>query len=211
MKTIKAVIIDDEKHALDSLKALIEIYCPTIDIIGTSFNIQDGKQIIEKLNPDLVFLDISIGEHTGFELLLELQTITFELIFTTAFSEFALKAFRFNALDYLLKPIDPNELKTAVKKVEASTNKDNLQQQLTQLVKTFQSNKPQQLTVRTKSEIHFLPFEEILHVEGSANYVTFYLEDGRKITASKGLKYFENQLPNNDLSLIHISEPTRPY
>ncbi len=195
MKLLKAIIIDDERHARESLNSLVELYCPEVKIIADASDIHDGKQLIEKLIPDLVFLDISIGEETGFDLLENLGSFNFQLIFTTAFSEYAIKAFRVNALDYLLKPIEPSQLQSAIHKVKQTTNQNQLQHQLTNLVQSFSTKSNNQISISTLEGIIFLETEKITHVNGSGNYSTFYMIDGEKIMASKSLSHYESLLP----------------
>lgn len=205
MNTIKAIIIDDEKHARESLSGLLKLYCPNVEIIGEADNILEGKKVIQTKNPTLVFLDISIGEKTGFELLEELLPIKFNLIFTTAFSEYALQAFRVNALDYLLKPIDPQQLIAAIEKVKQNTNAVQLQDQLMHLAKNLSNSSPQQIMISNTNTMTFLEVDDIVHIEGSANYSTFYLTNDNPITASKGLKYFESILPADCFFRSHQS------
>lgn len=203
--TIKAIIIDDEKHARESLQSLIELYCPSVKIIAEAADIHLGKKIIEHLQPDLVFLDISIGKETGFELLEKIQPINFYLIFTTAFSQYALNAFRVNALDYLLKPIVPSQLKSAIKKINQPNQSNQLELQLTQLAKLLHSPSLEQIAISTTDGITFLEVDKIIHIKGSANYSTFYTEDGESLVASKSLKKFESLLPDQYFYRSHQS------
>ncbi|MFK7771535.1 MAG: LytR/AlgR family response regulator transcription factor [Saprospiraceae bacterium] len=205
MKTIRTIIIDDEKHARESISKLLELYCPNIEVIGEAANIIEGKRIIEEMNPALVFLDISIGENTGFELLEELLPIKFHLIFTTAFSEYALKAFRVNALDYLLKPIEPSQLQVAVKKIKQDDNMDQLQQQLKFLTQNLTPKPNKQIAISNINSTTFLNIDNIVHIEGSANYSTFHIINEDSITASKGLKHFASMLPMDCFFRSHQS------
>ncbi len=205
MNTIKSIIIDDEKHARESLSCLLKLYCPNVEIIGEADNILVGKKMIKQTQPDLVFLDISIGENTGFELLEALIPINFNLIFTTAFTEYALQAFRVNAIDYLLKPIDPTQLKTAVEKVIQNNNSHQLQIQLMNLAKNLSPTSSQQIMISNTNAMTFLEINDIVHIEGSANYSTFYLIKENPIIASKGLKHFESILPSDCFYRSHQS------
>ncbi len=205
MKKLNAIIVDDEKHARESLTALLELYCPEVNVIAKAANIAEGKKMIESLTPDVVFLDIAIGEDNGFDLVELLSPISFQLIFTTAFSDFALKAFRVNAIDYLLKPIDPEQLTAAVTKAHQNKNPIQLQEQLTHLFDSLQSKQTKKIAISTLEGVTFVEVEHIVHVSGSGNYSTFHLETGNSIMASKSLKYFETLLPEGKFFRSHQS------
>ncbi len=205
MKIIEAIIIDDEKHARESLNALVDLYCPNVKIIGDAANIIEGQRLIENLEPDLVFLDIAIGEDSGFDLIDILKPINFQLIFTTAHSEFAIQAFRVNALDYLLKPIEPDQLKAAIKKVKRTANSNQLQSQLNHLTRSLSSQSYSQIAISSLEGIIFVEIEKIVHVNGSGNYTTFHLEGGEKIVASKNLGHYESILTDDNFFRCHQS------
>ena len=205
MKTINAIIVDDEKHVRESLSSLLKIYCPEVNLLGDAGNLEDAKLAIEKLNPDLVFLDIAIGEENGFDLIEELKPVNFQVIFTTAFSEYALKAFRVNAIDYLLKPIDPTDLKAALQKVSNNSNTNQIQEQLTNLFESIQTQKVEKIGLSSLDGITFIELDQIVYIVGSGNYSTFYLLNGEKITSSKSLKHFEDILPKSNFYRSHQS------
>lgn len=205
MKPLTALIIDDERHAREGLSTLLELYCPNVQIIGDADNIDDGIHLIRKLNPEMVFLDIEIGEQTGFQLLDQLPSITFQLVFTTAYSEFAIKAFRYHAIDYLLKPIQPNQLIAAVEKARQSSQTKQIQQQIEALRQAIDSGQAEKVIVPTMEGLNFIKVDSIIHVEGSANYSTFYTNNGDKIMASKNLKYYEDLLPSDLFYRVHQS------
>lgn len=205
MKAITALIIDDEKHARQALSALLELYCPDVQVQADADNIKDGILLIRKHDPDLVFLDIQIGEENGFQLLDQLPSISFQLIFTTAFSEFAIKAFRYHAIDYLLKPIQPSQLIAAVEKAGQSSQTRHLQLQLNELQQALNSGKQEKIIIPTMEGLYFIKIEAIIHVVGDASYSTFYLENGDAIMASKNLKYYEDLLPSVIFYRVHQS------
>lgn len=205
MKTINAIIIDDEKHARESLQELLKLYCPSIHVLATSSNIQQGKLLIENQSPDLVFLDISIGEETGFDLLKTLNEINFQIIFITAFSNHALKAFRVNALDYLLKPIDPIELKSAVGKALQSFLSHQFQSQINYLTQSLKYQEVSQIAIAHSDGVTYLEISNIVHIEGNANYSTFFSQEGETLMASKSLKHFEAILPSRNFFRCHQS------
>lgn len=205
MKTIKAIIIDDEKNAQECLNSLVALYCPQVKIIGIASDIQQGKNLLKKNHPDLVFLDISIGSDTGFDLLECLDSFTFQIIFTTAHSEFAHHAFRVNAIDYLLKPIDPKHLITAVEKAQKITQTFLLEQQLQTLTRSLTPKHPKRITISTVEGFTFLETDHIIRLEGSGNYTTFYLTKNEKTISSKSLRYYENLLPVDCFFRCHQS------
>lgn len=205
MKTVKAIIVDDELHARESLSSLIEIYCPEVNILETASNLKEAKLKIEALKPDLLFLDIAIGEDNGFDLVEALSPVDFQIIFTTAFSEFALKAFQVNAIDYLLKPIDPAFLKAGIEKVKSQNSNDKMQEQLTNLFQSMQSQKIKKIAINSLEGVAFIEVQKIAHIVGSGNYSTFHFLNGEKITSSKSLKHFEKILPENTFFRSHQS------
>lgn len=205
MKTVKAIIVDDELHARESLASLLEIYCPEVNILETASNLTEAKLKIETLKPDLLFLDIAIGEDNGFDLVDALSPVDFQIIFTTAFSEFALKAFQVNAIDYLLKPINPALLKTGIEKVKSQNNRHQMQEQLTNLVQSIQSEKIKKIAINSLEGVAFIEVQKIVHIVGSGNYSTFHFLNGEKITSSKSLKHFEKILLANTFFRSHQS------
>ena len=205
MTQLSAIIIDDEQHARQGLATLLELYCPQIHIAGDANTIDKGIALIRQWAPDVVFLDIQIGEQNGFQLLDQLKQINFQLIFTTAYSEFAIKAFRYHAVDYLLKPIQPQQLAAAVEKAGQSSRTGKLERQLGELLHTLKSGKQEKVVVPTLEGLNYLSVDSIVHVAGSANYSTFHLDNGEKVMASKNLKYYEELLPEDTFFRAHQS------
>ena len=203
MKPITAIIIDDEKHARESLFSLLDLYCPEVQVLAFADNIEEGKSLIEKSKPHVVFLDINIGEKTGFDLLSNLDNKNFQLIFITAYSEYAVNAFQANAIDYLLKPIAPSLLKKAVEKAQNSIQKNLNDIEL--LFQSLQNQKKNRISISTTEGISFIELEQVTQVSGSGNYSTFFLQSGEKILASKGLKHYERILPSNIFFRSHQS------
>lgn len=201
MNQLEAIIIDDEKHARESLSTLLELYCPQVKVLAEAATIQEGIQTIQRLNPTIVFLDIAIGEDTGFDLLNKLQPIDFKLIFATAFNNYALKAFKENAIDYLLKPINPQELIRAIKKVQEAYPAN----QGPPFLQTAATKPTSKIAIHSIEGITFLKTSQIIHVNGNGNYSTFFSIEGDKIIASKNLKHFELLLPKDDFFRSHQS------
>ena len=202
---MNALIIDDEPHAVEALKAMIELYCPEVNVYNTASSFVQALKSIKTKQPDLVFLDITIGNESGFEFLECLSNVSFPVIFTTAHSKYASQAFRVNALDYLVKPIVPDELQEAVQKVKSHkvlrdlSNKDNS----TDSIHSNSSN--QQLAVYTHDGISFLNYNNILHLTGSGNYTTFHLDSSETILVSKNLGHFAKILPSKLFYRSHQS------
>lgn len=208
MNKIRTLIIDDESNGRDILVALLEKFCPSLDILGTAENADVARELIDSLKPQLVFLDINMPGKTGFELLQQFESIDFEVIFVTAHDNFALKAFKFSAIDYILKPIDLEDLKTAVKKAEeklAFKGKPNERyNEFLNNIKNIQ-NPFDKLGLATRDGLIFIKISDIIRCESDVNYTWFYLEKGEKILASKTLKDFEEMLDEYNFYRIHKS------
>ncbi len=197
MKSITAILIDDEISALKGLQQKVSKLFPAIQILNTFQQPEKAIDFLSTTSPDIVFLDIQMPRFTGFELLSELKTIDFQLIFVTAYNEFALEALKASAIDYLLKPIDETDLKSAISKAidkiqqkQGALQQSKLIELLTQTI--TQNNK---IIIPTGKGISFIPYEEILHVEGYDGYTKFHLINDEVITSSYNLGKFEKKLP----------------
>jgi two-component system, LytTR family, response regulator len=197
---IRAIIIDDIPEARTVLKSDLENYCVNIEVIGEAEGVVSGAKLIKESNPDLVFLDIQMQDGTGFDLLEILPNKNFKLIFTTASDEYAVKAFKFSAVDYLLKPIDPDELMDAVSKVE---QQDQSTDRIALLKENF--NQPKRLALNTLDKIHIVEVAEILRCESHINYTMFYFLDGTKLLVTKTLKEFDKLLTDHHFIRVHQS------
>lgn len=197
---IRAVIIDDIPEARKVLQADLENYCVNIQVVGEAEGVVSGAKIINELKPDLVFLDIQMQDGTGFDLLEILPDPNFKLIFTTASDEYAVKAFKFSAVDYLLKPIDPDELMDAVSKVE---QQDQPTDRIGLLRENF--NQPKRIALNTLDKIHIVEVGEILRCESNVNYTQFYFTDGSKLLVTKTLKEFDKLLSDHYFIRVHQS------
>ena len=214
-KRIRAVIIDDETNAREALTNLLRLICPEVDICGEAKNAELGIEIINKEKPNLIFLDIQMPGKTGFDLLASFDKIDFGVIFTTAYQEYAIRAFRFSAIDYLLKPVDPDELQAAVEKVNVQIAGVNpaqieiLQQQLdsTQSLKLIQRkrNDHQRIALPTAEGIHFVEMTDIVQCESLGSYTKFHLVKGQPIVVSRLLKEYEEILDNYYFFRVHQS------
>jgi two-component system LytT family response regulator len=205
---IKAVLIDDEKHNLDNLRELLNTYCPLVNICDTASNAEDGKTIILKNQPELVFLDIQMPWKNGFDLLKELNNHDFEVIFVTAHDQYAIKALRFAAVDYLLKPIDINELQSAVDRAikKYSLKAQNRQlENLISFLKSQQNKDEQRIALTTMKETRFVKTNEIIRCESSNNYSTFTLQDNEELLVCKPIYEFEEILKDYGFIRCHQS------
>ncbi|HVV56607.1 MAG TPA: LytTR family DNA-binding domain-containing protein [Mucilaginibacter sp.] len=205
---IKAVIIDDEQHCTDRLASLLDRYCrQSISLEGSYGSVEEGLQGIAETQPDLVFLDIQLGELTGFDLLGRLPEIGFEVIFTTAYDSYAIKAFKFSAVDYLLKPIDPDDLLQAVGKLQKVMYTHELSAKFDTLLHNLKngSGVSKRITIPTAKGLVFVPVSDIVRCEADINYTTVYLKDKQQIVVAKTLKEFEEMLSEHNFFRVHNS------
>lgn len=202
---IKTLIVEDEQKSRDMLAAIIRKNCPELEIVGLGSGVSEGVNLIKTLNPELVFLDISMPDGSGFDLLEKVQGHKFELIFATASDQHAIKAIKYSACDYLLKPIDIEELKEAVAKVvtkkNSSPNMENLQF-LIQHLKRADENF-QKITLPTGNAYEIVNVKDIVRCEADGSYTNFYISDKRKLMISVGLKHYEELLPESDFIRVH--------
>ncbi|TLV00767.1 LytR/AlgR family response regulator transcription factor [Dyadobacter luticola] len=214
-QTLRAVIIDDETNAREALTNLLRIICPEVEVCGEAKNADQGIELIGKEKPDLVFLDIQMPGKTGFDLLASFEKVDFGVIFTTAYQEYAIRAFRFSAIDYLLKPIDPDELRAAVDKFKSQAGSINPQQiQILQehldpakaprLIER-KRNDNQRIALPTAEGIHFVQMTEIIQCESLGSYTKFHLVKGPAIVVSRLLKEYEEILDNFYFFRVHQS------
>ena len=205
---IKTIIVDDEVNAREFLEKLLLRYFPDkFLILANCESVDDARAAIDKFNPELVFLDIQMPNKNGFELIKELQTINFEIIFTTAHSEFAIDAVKCSALDYLLKPINYIDLLETVKKYEAKSNKASQQDKLMLLLENIDtgSGEFKKIAFPTESGYELVKTNSILYCEAESNYCKIVCLDGKSITLSKTLKHIEELLPKSIFQRIHRS------
>ncbi|QNR84981.1 response regulator transcription factor [Pedobacter riviphilus] len=205
---IRAVIIDDEKNNIENMVSLLRKHELPVAIIGSATNADDAISTIVATNPDLLFLDIQMPEKNGFDVLKALPHYQFEVIFVTAFDQYGIQAVKFSAIDYLLKPVNPEELKTSILKVEAKLNqrKQNFQlENLMELIKNKDAKKDHKLALASTKEIRFVHTDEIIRCESSNTYTQFYLADGKNIMVSKPIFEYEEMLGNYDFIRCHQS------
>lgn len=202
---LKAVIIDDDQSNLNALSEKLLKHCPQINIIDRCDNAQDGIKVIDDLKPDIVFLDIEMPVMNGFVMLQHLSYRKFELIFVTAYDHYAIKAIRYSALDYLVKPVEIEELKAAVSKAEANRGNRSSHLQLELLLEQLHKKQPRRITIPTIDGLRFISIDDIIYLEASNNYTNIYLSANQKFLVSRTLKDFEEMLPPEIFLRIHHS------
>ncbi len=202
---MKAVVVDDEYAARESLHELLKEYCNTVEIIGEADAVEAGKKVIEEKKPELVFLDINLIDGTGFQILERLKNRNFQLIFVTAYEEFAIKAFKFSALDYILKPVDPDELINAVERAEKNIENENLNLKLMAFFDHYKNkdNNAEKIVLTTAEKVYLVEMKNIIRCQSDRNYTHFHIANRGKITVSKTLKDFEELLCTYNFFRIH--------
>lgn len=193
---LKAIIIDDEEGARITLSSLIKEYAPDVEVIAQCSNVPDGVLAINKNNPDIVFLDIEMPEYNGFELLDFFKEIHFEIIFVTAYSQYAIKAFEVSAVDYLLKPVEIESLKNAVEKAKLKRSQANIMQRLDLMKNTYKGEEVKKIALPMSDGLLFVDVNEIIFFEADRAYTHVFLKNGSKITVSKAMRVFEDVLNN---------------
>ncbi len=204
---IKAIIIEDELKSREALRGLLERYCKDVDILAEADGYKSGIQAIKDHNTDMIFLDIQMPDGSGFKLLEDLGEINFEIIFTTAYDQFAIKAIKYSALDYLLKPIIPEELISAIEKVSQKKKKGSLNKNVNVLLNNIKdkADEPRKIILSTSEKIHVVNIEEIIRCESDNYYTRFFFTDGSKLLISKTLKENEELLSEHNFIRPHKS------
>lgn len=204
---IRAVIIDDEPNNVAALHKLLQDYCPTVTVTGTADDLKTARTLLLQEEPDLVFLDIEMPYGNAFELLNQLKPVHFEIIFVTAFDNYAINAIKYSALDYLLKPVNIKELQTAVEKAVERIRTKNISKRIDTLLFNMQSPKTtsRRLALPTIDGFVFMDTEEFTRLEANNNYTNIYLKNKTKILIAKPLKEFEDLLDDKQFSRIHHS------
>lgn len=208
---ITALLIDDDNNLRNGMRGLLSMYAPDITILGEADSVRTGTAAIEKYRPNVVFLDIQLGDGTGFDILEQLSqkngSIALHVVFITAHEEYALKAFRFSALDYLLKPVDPEDLKKVIEKIKKVLNvNDNfahidlLLENIRKKVDTFK-----RIALSTSDGIHLFDVSDIIRLESQDNYTKFFIKDNKPVLISKTLKEYEDLLSGQGFERIHQS------
>ena len=204
---LNVLIIEDEVHSRETLKTLLMDYCEDVNVMGMTGSLEEAVALINELHPELVFLDIELQTGTGFDVLNQVGQRNFEVIFTTAFEQYALKAIKFSSIDYLLKPIDLDELHEALQK--ARQKKDQLQtsRQLDLLLKNIgnKSDQKRKICLSTADGLEFIKVRNIIYCEANGSYTDFHIKPDIKLIVSKNLKEYEQMLVDYDFMRVHNS------
>jgi len=204
---IKAVIVEDEPNNVIILEGMLQDFCPNVSVSGTAGNAHKAEALIREMKPDLVFMDVEMPYGSGFDVLDKLKPVSFEVIFITAFNDYTLKAFRYSALDYLLKPINIAELQEAVSKVERNMQLKNIGQRLDGFLDNMKklSSDMAKIGLPGKNGIVFVPVAEIVRIEANRGYTHIFIKDKSKITSSKNISEYEALLPGHKFYRVHHS------
>ncbi|MEO6882667.1 MAG: LytTR family DNA-binding domain-containing protein [Bacteroidia bacterium] len=198
-----ALIVDDEDLGRSALAHLIKKHCPEITSIVEAKSVKESLEILKKTHVDVVFLDIEMPGGSGFSLLEKLENYTFSVIFTTAYNQYAIRAFKFSAVDYLLKPIDADELKNAIKKIEKKTDSKQLNESVKYLLNTYNLPIVSKIALPTQIGLEFIEIKNIIRCEADGKYTICILTSGKKIISTRSLKDFEELLVPNNFFRIH--------
>jgi two-component system LytT family response regulator len=205
---IKAIIVDDEPRARESLKMILEKFFSQVALAGEASGVEEAYDLILNVKPNTVFLDIRMPDGTGFDLLKRFKQIDFKVVFVTAYEEHAMEAIKFSAFDYLLKPINTNELRSALEKLEESLGqKEDMNLKLKALIDNLESTgqSKKKIVLKTSNSIHLVALSNIVRCEADSNYTWVYFDNQPKILISKPLKYFEDMLQEYGFIRVHQS------
>jgi len=201
---ISAIIIDDEPGNIDVLKKMVTDFCKGIEISGTASSVDEGITVIRERKPDLVFLDIEMPGKNAFDLIDYLSPVGFEIIFVTAFEHYALKAFRYSAIDYLLKPVNIQELREAVEKARMRIKERNFQDRLDNFF-NIERKKENKIAIQLNDGYSFINYDNIVCCSSEGTYTAIFLVNGGKLLSSNNLKHFSDLLPEDVFCRIHHS------
>lgn len=216
---LKAVIVDDELDAIESVKLLLNENFPDINIAGTAQSVCDAEVVITASNPDIVFLDIEMPDGNGFDVLERIPNRDFNVIFITAYNQYAIKAFKYSAIDYILKPIDINDFIKAVGKASVGEGlAPRVEDKIDVLLENINGTKPEKIALSTAESIEFVKISEIIQIEAEGSYSTLKFVDQTELVVSKNLGEFESLLEDHPfyrphqshlINLQHVKKVTR--
>lgn len=204
---IKCVLVDDETNALEMMEWLLKTYCPQAEIAAMCNTAEKGIEAINRYKPDVVFLDIEMPRMNGFDMLEQVKNLSFEIVFCTAYDQFAIKAFKYAALNYLLKPVDPDDLKITMQRIEEKKTIPSKEQfaLLLQHINRPPKLTPSRIALTTGEGLIFVATGDILYCKAESNYTNVVLTGGRKITVSRVLKELDETLSGIDFYRVHSS------
>lgn len=200
---VTAVIIDDQQQCVDALSALLKLHCSGINVIGSALSGSEGMELLRRESPQLVFLDVEMQDMTGFDMLLQIPNIPFHIIFTTAFDKYAIQAIRFNAFDYLLKPVRKDELIAAVERIASASPASS--QQINQLKETQQKVPINKIALTTSDGLEYVKLEDIIYCLAEGSYTTVFLSDGSQLLVSKSIGKLDDLIDGNGFYRTHNS------
>ena len=200
---IKSIIVDDEKHGRENLAGILEQHCPEVIVLGEADSVMNAISLIKNKNPDLVFLDIEMPKANGFQLLEHFKDFSFEVIFVTAYDNYAIKAIRFSAADYILKPINYNDLKVAVDKVAHRIRLKEENERVKQLYRNIKYPANPRIGLPTSDRIEFVEVHKIIRCQGEGNYTHFYFQENKHLLVAKTLVEFEDLLQEYSFIRVH--------
>ena len=204
---MKILIADDEKNVREALAEMIQLYCSDVTIVASTHNVSTTIESINKHHPDVILLDIDLKDGTGFDVLKQYKTPTFKVVFITAFQQYALEAFRFSAMDYLLKPVDPDLFVQAINKVSETIDKEKLSLKIESFLYNMDaiSKGDKKIILKTSDNIHVVNVKDIMYCEADHSYTNFYLADRSRIMVSKTLGEYDELLSAHNFIRIHQS------
>lgn len=202
-----AIIVDDIDNSRVTLAHDLKEYCPRIYIVGEANSVETAIIEIENKQPEVVFLDIQLGDGTGFDILERLPEINFQVIFTTALDSYGIRAIKFSALDYLLKPIDPDELIAAVGKLKKNTKTKDVESSINLLLENIKDIQPdtKRIALSSADKVHMVHIKDIIRCESQGSYTIFYLMNGEQLVVTKNLKEYEQLLDEHSFIRVHHS------
>ena len=204
---IRCILVDDEPKALEMMEWLLKTYCPEVQILAMCHSAEEGIEAINKHHPDVVFLDIEMPRMNGFDMLEQFDRLTFDVVFCTAYDQFAIRAFKYSALNYLLKPVDPDDLKATIDRIserKAIPTREQFEL-LLQHIHQPSRQTPQRIALTTGDGMIFVPTSDIIYCEAESNYTKVVLTSGKKIVVSKVLKDIDEALNGPDFCRVHSS------
>jgi two-component system, LytTR family, response regulator len=205
---ISTVIIDDEIAAREGIREMLKLFCTGVKVVGEGADVESGIEAIKRHNPQLVLLDIKMPDGSGFDLIRRLMPVKFRIIFISAYEEYAFKAFKVNALDYLTKPIDAAELQNAIDKATSVIENEDINERLKKMLSDyikFQVPENRKIILKTSETIHVVDIDTIVRCESDRNYTAFHLEDKTKILMSKTIKDYSDLLEQHNFYRVHHS------
>lgn len=203
---IRCILVDDESNSLEMMEWLLQTYCPEVKVEALCNSAESGMQAIAKYRPDVVFLDIEMPHMNGFDMLEQFDKLYFDVVFCTAYDQFAIKAFKYSALNYLLKPVDPDDLKETIRRIQAKQAIPTREQLelLISGIRTTQKQTVNRIALTTSDGMIFVSTADILYCEAESNYTSVVLQN-KKIVVSKTLKEIDEALSGPDFYRIHNS------